>query len=188
MGGVSFTRMMIGAFCVAVVLWVWSTLFYVVSPVPYWTMSQTADDIAAGEALKEHFPETGTYILPGRYAGDDIRAQMRSNGPVATIYITRDGKPEASVSKILVGTFNSVVIGLLIGGGMLLLNRHTTRYWSAVAIGSTFGIAYTAYPRFADIIWSDFPPGYQLMMIFSDGFSWILAVMVMAWFTRPRTA
>ena len=24
-----------------------------------------------------------------------------------------------------------------------------------------------------------------LMMIFSDGFSWILAVMVMAWFTRP---
>ena len=77
--------MMIGAFCVAIVLWVWSTLFYVVSPVPYWTMSQTADDVAAGEALKEHFPETGTYILPGRYVDDDIRAQMRSSGPVATM-------------------------------------------------------------------------------------------------------
>jgi hypothetical protein len=25
-------------------------------------------------------------------------------------------------------------------------------------------------------------------MIFSDGFSWILAVMVMAWFTRPQAA
>ena len=46
----------------------------------------------------------------------------------------------------------------------------------------------TAYPRFADIIWSDFAYGYQLMMLFSDGFSWILAVMVMAWFTRPKVA
>ena len=40
---------------------------------------------------------------------------------------------------------------------MLLLNRYTTDYWSHVAIGSTFGMAYTAYPRFADIVWSDFP-------------------------------
>lgn len=180
------SRMFLGALCVAAVLWVWSTLFYVVLPLPYYTMSQTADDIAAGEALREHFPETGTYILPGRFSGDDVRQRMRKEGPVATIYFTRDGAPEASPVKILIGTFNSVVIGLLIGAAMLLLNRHTTNYWSHVAIGSMFGIAYTAYPRFADIIWSDFPPGYQLMMIFSDGFSWILAVMVMAWFTRPK--
>jgi len=113
---------------------------------------------------------------------------MRSNGPVATVYFTREGAPEASPTKILIGTVNSIIIGLLIGVGMLLLNRHTTDYWSHVAIGSTFGIAYTAYPRFADIIWSDFPYGYQLMMIFSDGFSWILMVLVMAWFTRPRGA
>jgi len=181
-------RLFVGSLLVAVVLWAWSTLFYVVSPIPYYTMSQTADDIAAGEALLEHFPETGTYILPGRYNGADVRSEMRNNGPVATIYFTREGSPEASVTKILIGSFNSVVIGLLIGFSMLLLNRHTTDYWSHVAIGSMFGIAYTAYPRFADIIWSDFPYGYQLMMIFSDGFSWILAVMVMAWFTRPKAA
>jgi hypothetical protein len=46
--------MFLGALCVAAVLWVWSTLFYVVLPIPYYTMSQTADDIAAGEALREH--------------------------------------------------------------------------------------------------------------------------------------
>jgi hypothetical protein len=178
-------RLIGGSLLVALVLWVWSTLFYVVLPLPYYTMSETADDIAAGEALKMHFPETGTYILPGRFSGDEVRSRMRAEGPVATIYIQRDGVPEVSVRQILLGTFNSIVIGLLIGAAMLLLNRHTTDYWSHVAIGSTFGMAYTAYPRFADIIWSAFPPGYQLMMIFSDGFSWILAVMVMAWFTRP---
>jgi hypothetical protein len=179
-------RLLVGSFCVAVVLWLWSTVFYVISPVPYYTMSQTADDLAAGEALLEHFPETGTYILPGRYADDETRKQMRNNGPVATVYFTREGSPEASLVKILIGTFNSFVIGLLLGVSMLFLNRYTVTYWSHVAIGSLFGIAYTAYPRFADIIWSDFPYGYQLMMIFSDGLSWILIVMVMAWFTRPK--
>ena len=179
-------RFFAGSLLVALVLWVWSTLFYVVSPVPYYTMSETADDLAAGQALLDHFPETGTYILPGRYNSDEVRSQMRNSGPVATIYFNRNGSPEASVTKILIGTFNSICIGVLIGLAMLMLNRHTTDYWSHVAIGSMFGIAYTAYPRFADIIWSDFPYGYQLMMIFSDGFSWILAVMVMAWFTRPK--
>jgi hypothetical protein len=179
-------RLFLGSFWVAVLLWAWSTLFYVISPIPYYTMSQTVDDIATGEALLKHLPKTGTYILPGRQSGDDIRKSMRANGPVATIYFTREGSPDASVTKILIGTFNSLVIGLLIGVSMMLLNKHTVDYWSHVAIGSSFGIAYTAYPRFADIIWSDFPYGYQLMMIFSDGFSWILAVMVMAWFTRPK--
>jgi hypothetical protein len=83
-----------------------------------------------------------------------------------------------------------MVIGALIGLAlaMLLLNRQTTDYWSHVAIGSSFSITYTAYPRFADIIWSDFPYGYQLMMIFSDGLSWILMALVMACFTLPRRA
>jgi hypothetical protein len=179
-------RFLLGAFLVAVVSWAWSVLFYVVSPVPYYTVSETRDDIAAGAALRQHFPESGTYILPGRAAGDEVRAQMRAEGPIATVYIRQAGSPEASPLKIFIGTFNGMVIGALIGLAMLLLNRHTTDYWSHVAIGSTFGMAYTAYPRFADIVWSDFHYGYQLMMIFSDGFSWILMVMVMAWFTRPR--
>lgn len=180
------TRLLLGSLAVALVLWLWSTAFYVISPIPYYTMSATADDIAAGEALKEHFPESGTYILPGRYNDSGVRSQMRNNRPVATLYIQRDGSPEASVAKILIGTFNSVVIGLLIGASMLLLMKFTTRYRDHVLIGSMWGIAYTSYPRFADIIWSDFPPGYQLMMIFSDGASWILAVAVMAWFVCPR--
>lgn len=181
-------RLFIGSVLVAVVLWVWSVLFYVVSPVPYWTVSAPVDDLAAGQALLEQFPETGTYILPSRGSGAEVRSQMRGEGPVATVYIKREGSAGNEGLKALIGTFNNIIIGLLIGAAMLMLNRYTTNYWSHVAIGSTFGIAYTAYPRFADILWSDFPPGYQLMMIFSDGFSWILMVLVMAWFTRPRPA
>ena len=112
-------QLVLGSLAVAVVLWVWSTVFYVILPLPYYTMSQTTDDIAAGEALKEFFPETGTYILPGRYNTDEVRSQMRANGPVATVYYTREGSPEASVVKILIGTFNSIVIGLLIGASMV---------------------------------------------------------------------
>jgi hypothetical protein len=169
---------------VALVSWLWSVLFYVLSPIPYYTISATRDDIAAGAALLEHFPESGSYILPGRTSGAEVRSAMRANGPVATVYIDRDGAPMSSPRKIITGTLQGVVIGLLIGLGMRWLTRRGWNLRDKIAIAAIFGTAYTAYPRVADIIWSDFPPGYQLMMIFSDGVSWILMGAVMAWFTE----
>lgn len=180
-------RLLAGSFVVALVSWVWSVLFYVVSPVPYWTVSATRDDLAAGAALLEHFPATGTYILPGRDSGDEVRARMRAEGPVATVYIDRDGAPMSSPRKIVLGTLHGVVIGFLIGLGMRWLTRRGWGFTDKLALAAIFGTAYTAYPRVADIIWSDFPQGYQWMMIFSDGVSWILMAAVMAWFTQPRS-
>ncbi|MDP2325486.1 MAG: hypothetical protein Q8N51_15865, partial [Gammaproteobacteria bacterium] len=81
-----------------------------------------------------------------------------------------------------------LVIGLTPGVAMLILNRYTTRYWNQVAICSTVGLTCSAYPRVADIVFSDFPPGIQWMVIFSDFVSFVLMIMVMAWFTRPRSA
>lgn len=179
-------RLTVGSCVVALVSWVWSVLFYVISPVPYYTVSATGDDIAAGAALLEHFPESGTYIIPGPSSPDDVRAAMRGNGPVATVYIKREGAPAASPAKIAVGTLHGVVIGMLIGLGMRWLGRRGWGFTDKLALAAIFGTAYTAYPRVADIIWSDFPQGYQWMMIVSDGLSWILMAAVMAWFTEPR--
>ena len=181
-------RLILGALVVTVVSWIWSVGFYVLSPVPYWTMSKTLDDRAAGAALLAHFPESGTYILPGRFSSKEVRSELRANGPVATVYIDRDGAPQSSPRKTVLGTIQSIVIGLTLGVAMLMLNRYTTKYWNHVAICSTVGLAYSAYPRVADIIFSDLPPGYQWVMIFSDFVSFVLMIMVMAWFTRPRRA
>lgn len=178
-------RLMLGALVVTVVSWIWSVGFYVLSPVPYWTMSETADDRAAGASLLEHFPENGTYILPGRNSSPEIRKELRANGPVATVYIDRDGAPQSSPLKIGLGILQSLIIGVTLGVAMLMLNRYTIKYWNHVAVCSTVGLAYSAYPRVADIVFSDFPPGYQWMMIGSDFLSFTLMIMVMAWFTRP---
>jgi hypothetical protein len=179
-------RLLAGTLVVALVSWVWSVAFYVVSPVPYYAVSATRDDIAAGAALLEHFPETGTYILPGRTSPHEVRAAMRAGGPVATIYIDRDGAPMSSPRKIVLGTLHGVAIGFLIGLGMRWLTRRGWSFTDKIGIAAIFGASYTAYPRVADIIWSDFPQGYQWMMIFSDGVSWILMAAVMAWFTQSR--
>ncbi|MBL8201468.1 MAG: hypothetical protein JNK40_10885 [Chromatiales bacterium] len=178
-------RLFLGALAVTAVSWIWSVGFYVLSPIPYWTMSKTLDDRAAGAALLDHFPESGTYILPGRDSGRDVRHEMRANGPVATVYLSREGRPASSPLKTALGTIQGLVIGLTLGVAMLLLNRYTTKYWNHVAICTTVGLAYSAYPRIADIVFSDFPPGYQWMMIFSDFVSFTLMIMVMARFTRP---
>jgi len=179
-------RLLLGALAVTAVSWIWSVGFYVLSPIPYWTVSRTLDDRAAGDALLKHFPESGTYILPGRDSGQEVRSEMRAKGPVATVYIYRDGRPQASPLKTALGTLQGIVIGLTLGVAMLMLNRYTTKYWNHVAICTTVALAYSAYPRIADIVFSDFPPGYQWMMIFSDFVSFTLMIMTMAWFTRPR--
>lgn len=178
-------RLLAGALVVAFVSWAWSVLFYVLSPIPYYTVSATRDDLAAGAALLEHFPESGTYILPGRTSTPDVRASMRRQGPVATVYIKREGAPMASPVKVILGTLQGVGIGLLLGLAMLPLARAGIGYGGRLGIATLFGLSYTIYPRVADILWSDFPPGYQWMMIFSDGASWLLMAAVMAWFTRP---
>ena len=85
---------------------------------------------------------------------------MRANGPVATVYIVRDGTaPVVAAEDRALGTLQGIVIGLTLGVAMLMLNRYTTKYWNHVAICTTVGLAYSAYPRIADIVFSDFPPG-----------------------------
>ena len=95
---------------------------------------------------------------------------IRADGPVATVYIKRDGAPMNSPAKITLGTLHGVVIGLLMGPGMRWLTRRGRNVTDKLALAAIFGTWYTAYPRVAHIIWSDFQ-GYQWMMILSDGVS-----------------
>ena len=178
-------QVLLGAVAVTLVSWIWSFLFYVVSPVPYYTVSATRDDLAAGAALLEHFPASGTYILPGRRSSPEVRATMRERGPVATVYIKREGAPMASPAKVALGTLQGLVIGALLALAMGRLARLGCGRGQMIGVATLFGLSYTAYPRIADILWSDFPQGYQWMMIFSDGASWLLMAAVVAWLTRP---
>ena len=185
---ISPTRFATGLVAVMLTSWLWSVLFYVVSPLPYYTVRQPDDPVAAARSLREYFPESGTYILPGRSATREERDLLRREGPVAHVFLEANGPPLSQGVKNLLGTLQGLAIGAWLGIAMVLLNRYTTRYWAHVAIVCSVAVAYTVYPRVADIVFSDYPPGYTLMMIFSDGVSFILMAMVMAYFTRPRPA
>jgi hypothetical protein len=185
---VSPARFVTGLLAVMVTSWIWSLVFYVISPIPYYTVQQPEDPVAAARSLREYFPVSGTYILPGRSATKEESALLRREGPVAHVFLEANGPPLTQPTKNLLGSVQGIAIGLWLGIAMLLLNRYTTAYWNHVAIVCSVAVAYTVYPRVADIVFSDYPPGYTLMMIFSDGVSFILMAMVMAWFTRPRAS
>ncbi len=178
-------RFVLGLLAVMVTSWIWSVLFYVVSPIPYYTVQQPEDPVAAARSLREYFPASGTYILPGRSATREEAALLHREGPVAHVFLEADGPPLSQGVKNLLGSVQGLAIGGFLGIAMLMLNRYTTKYWNHVAIVCSVAMAYTVYPRVADIVFSDYPPGYTLMMIFSDGVSFVLMAMVMAWFTRP---
>jgi hypothetical protein len=181
-------RFVLGLLAVMVTSWLWSVLFYVVSPIPYYTVQQPTDPVAAARSLREYFPASGTYILPGRSATREEAALLRREGPVAHVFLEAGGPPLSQGVKNLLGSVQGLAIGGFLGVAMLMLNRYTTKYWNHVAIVTSVAMAYTVYPRVADIVFSDYPPGYTLMMIFSDGVSFVLMAMVMAWFTRPVAA
>jgi hypothetical protein len=183
---VSPVRFVSGLVAVMVTSWLWSAWFYLLSPIPYWTVQQPEDPVAAARSLRQYFPESGTYILPGPSSTREERQLLRQEGPVAHVFLEAAGPPLTQGTKNLIGSIQGLAIGAWLGIAMLMLNRYTTKYWNHVAIVASVAVGYTIYPRVADIVFSDYPPGYTLMMIFSDGVSFILMAMVMAWFTRPR--
>ena len=59
-------RCVIGIILATLAMYVWGFLYWGgANPFPYKAWKQTPDDVAAGKALLEHFPETGTYHMPG---------------------------------------------------------------------------------------------------------------------------
>ena len=55
------TRTVLAALAAAFAMYVLGFAYWGVNSLPYGTWKQTPDDEAAGRALLEHFPESGTY-------------------------------------------------------------------------------------------------------------------------------
>ena len=78
-------RFCIGSLLVALVLWVWSTAFYVISPIPYFTMSETADDLAAGVLVavdRAGDSDRGPLLVTGQFMDRQYRIGTVGHGGV----------------------------------------------------------------------------------------------------------
>ncbi len=96
-------------------VYAWGMLYWGLNPLPYTAWQRTADDAAAGQALRDHFPRSGTYYLPGLYNDSETLTRLHESGPVAFIHITaREGRPEMDPGIFVKGfVLNLVVVGVI---------------------------------------------------------------------------
>lgn len=59
-------RTVVGMITTTFVVFVYGFLFWQVNSLPYEALEQTPDDVTAQAMLKEHFPRSGSYYIPGR--------------------------------------------------------------------------------------------------------------------------
>ena len=108
-------RTIIGVAIACVVLYVYGFLYWGMGPYKTMIWKHTRDDAAAGAALREYFPENGTYLVPG-FANDDATMETLSKkGPVALVnMIAVEGSATFDPMMLIKGFFLNLVVIILI--------------------------------------------------------------------------
>jgi hypothetical protein len=98
-------KTIIGVIVTTLVLFVWGFLFWgqVLHSVPYESWKQSSDDVQAQQMLKQTFPETGTYYVPGIAHLPQDRFDMIASGPVAMIHINHADDIPTQVESMIQG-------------------------------------------------------------------------------------
>ncbi len=180
-------RVLIGSVVAGIAVFLWGFIFWGMTPLPYSSLSRTVDDAAAGRALMEQLPQTGTYLVPGRHNSADVQKSLFEAGPIAMVFFNREGKPMTSVVQMVQGLLYSIVIALLVGAALYLFSRAVTGYTERVLLVGVIGVAGAIAMPLANIIWWYFPAGWQLWNALYQAVSWLIMALILPSFV-PRPA
>ena len=181
-------RQIIGVVLATVAVYMWGFLYWGASTIPYSGWQTTKDDAAAGKALLEHFPVSGTYYVPGVYIAEETRNRLSEAGPVAFVHIQREGRPVMDPSIMLNGFLLTLVTACLIS---VLLKRALPAlgsYAERVGFVALVGVTAVVMIDFGDAVWWKIPWGWKIYQIFYDLVAWVIAGLVLAKFVRPEAA
>ena len=80
-------KTLVGIIVTTLALFLWGYLYWGISPMPYNSLVQNADDAAVQEILRDAFPESGTYLVPGTVHGPDELEALFQAGPQSSFCV-----------------------------------------------------------------------------------------------------
>ena len=135
-------RQIVGAILAAVVLFAYGFLYWGANPLPYYAWQKTNGDEAAGQALREHFPQPGTYYVPGMYNDEQTLERLYSTGPIAMLHIASlDGLPTMDPGIMIRGLLLNLAMVLILGAIMRAALPATPTYGSRLKLAALIGFA-----------------------------------------------
>lgn len=182
-------RFGLGVILATVAVYVFGMLFWGVNPLPYsaWKETKDRDDAAAGFALLEYFPESGTYYLPGEYIEPGTRAQLFDAGPVAFVHIlSREGRPQHAVSVLVWGFLLDLVVVTLLA--LMVKGAALSTYGARVALVALAGLAGVVLIDLGEIVFWHIPWPWMAVHAVYDFLAFVVAGLILARFVRPGTA
>src|SRR5580692_13071758 len=147
-------RTLIGVAIACVVLYLWGFLYWGFGPYKTLIWKHARDDAAAGAALREQFPENGTYLVPSFTHDDRTMEELSKQGPVAFVHMLAvDGTPTFDPTMLIKGFVLNLIVIVLIA---LLLRKVATSlptYLDRVTFVALTGLTAALLVDGGDIAW-----------------------------------
>lgn len=181
-------RVVLGAAVAAFVMLVVGFIFFA-TPLARLSTASLDDPQAAAvqQALSANLPKTGTYHVPGT----DTQAQtnMYSRGPIATVHYNIHGFAANDVSALGLGLVLNFIIALLIGAGLIGIDRRVPDFGSRARVAILVAVAASAFAHLGEPIYFHHDWGHFIYLFIADGAALAAAGLVVAWcLPRSRAA
>ena len=175
----------IGIAVAAVVLYMWGFVYWGLGQSIYGTMiwNRTADDVAAGEALRQHFPADGTYYVPGFDQDQQALEARFKQGPVAFVHMLAAGGREAFDPSIMIqGFVLNLVFIVLLAFMLRQVCSGLPAYADRVKFTALAGLTAAVLIDIGDAVWWQIDWGWKLYNAVYDFSAFLITGLILAKF------
>lgn len=157
------TKNILAVLAAAVALYMWGFAFWGATMLPYRSFARAADDQAAQQALRQHFPSKGVYVVPGMHLPAEEFERLHQAGPVAMVTVMdADGGPVMDPAIMGMGFVHGAVVCVLlawllswVGAGMA--------FGEKVRLAVFAGVLIAVAAHLGDAVWWVHPWGWELV-------------------------
>ena len=175
-------KTLVGIVATAIALYLWGFLFWGLGDIPYSGWKQTADDAATQQMIREVFPESGTYYVPGFDHEPEERAWLFEQGPVGFVHIDLDGRPE--MDPMIMGTgfvLNIVIVALMAAFFKVARAKEFRDFVRLSLIGGAVAVV-TIHG--GDMVWWQTPVEWKTWPLIYDFTAWLLVGHLLGFFMK----
>jgi hypothetical protein len=183
----SMIRTVVGVIVATVVLYMWGFVYWSFGPYKTQIWKQSPNDVAAGNALRDLFPENGTYLVPGFGNAQQNREELSNTGPVVMVHMLAvRGMPGMDPKTLLFGFELDLVVIALIALVLRRVAPSLPTYFDRVKFVTLIGLAAAVLIDVGDITWWHIDWQWKLYQAFYDVSFWVLTGLVLGLFVKPK--
>lgn len=181
-------KQLIGSLFATVAIFMWGFAYWGLMSAPYAPLKATTGDEATGQALLEHLPVTGMYLIPGIYNSPEDSARLFEKGPIAMVNLVREGQPMEDPAIMGQGFVLNFVVVLLLSAAMKKALPTLPSYSERVMFAALIGLTAVVMINFGEAVWWRYPWAWKMSQGLYGLVSFTIAGAVLAKFIKPGSA